>query len=61
MSFKKQGFSEVIEEEYLTKELLIDTVNKVFENRENYITAIDNAGTTDAVQTILDLIDKTAK
>lgn len=60
-SFKKQGFSEVIEEEELTNELLVDTINSVYENRDKYINAIDNAGTTDAVQTILDLIDKTVK
>ena len=60
-SFAKQGFSEVIEEETLTKELLINTINSVYENRKKYINAIDSAKTTDAVQTILDLIDKTAK
>lgn len=60
-SFKKQGFSEVIEEEELTNELLVDTINSVYENRDKYINAIDNASTTDAVQTILDLIDKTVK
>lgn len=59
-SFKKQGFSEVIEEENLTKNLLVDTINNVYEHRDKYITAIDNAGTTDAVKTILDLIDKTS-
>ncbi len=60
-SFKKQGFSEVIEEEDLTKELLADTINFVYDNRDKYIKSIDEAGTTDAVQTILNLIDKTAK
>lgn len=60
-SFKKQGLSEVIEEEDLTKELLADTINFVYDNRDKYIKSIDEAGTTDAVQTILNLIDKTAK
>lgn len=60
-SFEKQGFSEVIEEENLTKTLLVDTINNVYENRNKYINAIDNAGTTDAVKTIIDLIDKTSK
>lgn len=58
-SFKKQGFSEVIEEEQLTDKLLIDTINTVYENRTKYVNAMDKAGTTDAVTTILDLIDKT--
>lgn len=59
-SFKKQGFSEVIEEENLTKNLLADTINMVYENRDKYINAIDEAGTTDAVSIIIDLIDKTS-
>ena len=41
-SFKKQGFSEVIEEEELTNELLVDTINSVYENRDKYINAIDS-------------------
>lgn len=60
-SFKKQGFSEVIEEENLTKELFIETVNNIYDNREKYIKAINEAGTTDAVSTILELIDEKAK
>lgn len=60
-SFKKQGFSEVIEEERLTDKLLTDTINTVYENRNKYIDAMDKAGTTDAVTTILELIDKTSK
>lgn len=60
-SFRKQGFSEVIEEEKLTNELLINTINSVYDNRQKYISAMDAAGTTDAVTTILNLIDKTAK
>ena len=59
-SFKKQGFSEVIEEENLTNELLLDTINKVFENRTTYINNMIEAGTTDAVNIILDLINRTS-
>lgn len=59
LSFKKQGFSEVIDEEQLTDKLLLDTINKVYENRKQYIEAMEYAVTTDAVTTILNLIDKT--
>ena len=55
-SFKQQGFSEVIQEEDATAENLIQTIQNVYEHREQYIQAIDNAGTTDAVVTILKLI-----
>lgn len=60
-SFKKQGFSEVIEEEELTKELLIKTVNDIYKNRTNYITAMENTNGTDAVSIILNLIDEKSR
>lgn len=59
-SFKNQGFSEVIEEEELTNELLIETINTVFENRTSYVNNMIEAGTTDAVTTILNLIRETS-
>ena len=58
-SFKNQGFSEVIEEENLTPATLVETVNMVYDNRDKYIPSMDNARTTDAVSTIIDLIEKT--
>lgn len=57
-SFKHQGFSEVIPEEDITPELLITKIHSVYNNRQKYIDAIDKAGTTDAVKTILNLIKK---
>ncbi len=59
-SFNKQGFSEVIEEENLTDELLINTVNKVYEERASYIDAINNAPNQNAVKTIIGLIEEQA-
>ncbi len=59
-SFEKQGFSEVLEEETLTKKLLIETINKVYDNRAVYLNAIDSSSHQDAVKTIINLIDKTA-
>ncbi len=55
-SFKKQGFSEVIEEENLTKELLINTINMVYENRNKYISAIEASPCGNAVEIIIGLI-----
>ena len=55
-SFEKQGFSEVILEENLTKELLIETVNKVYNNKERYINALNNFKGSDAIETIVNLI-----
>lgn len=60
-SFKKQGFSEVIEEENLTTELLIDTVNTVYNNRQNYIDAMKNSNSSDSISLILNLIENKGK
>lgn len=55
-SFEKQGFSKVLDEETLTTELLIDTVNEVYEHRDQYIDAINKSSQADAVSTIINLI-----
>lgn len=60
-SFNRQGFSEVIEEENLTPELLADTVKKVYNKRSKYINAIQQAPNQNAAQTILALIQSEAK
>lgn len=57
-SFKKQGFSEVIEEEELTKEHLLNTVNDVYKNKDKYISAIEKSPCTNAIDTIMSLIDE---
>lgn len=55
-SFKRQGFSEVIQEEDLTKEFLISTVNNVYENRNKYISAIEASPCGNAIDIIIGLI-----
>lgn len=55
-SFEKQGFSEVIEEEMLTKSHLLETVDKVYNNRNKYIEAIENSKCDNAINTIISLI-----
>ena len=60
-SFKKQGFSYVIEEEQVTDEVLLDAVREVFENRQTYIDAMAQNGQMDSIQTILNLIEENTK
>ena len=60
-SFKKQGFSTVLDEETLTTDTLIKTVNDVYGNRENFINTMKNSKVNDAVKTIIDLIEKITK
>lgn len=60
-SFEKQGFSCVLEEESLTDQLLLDTVKKVYDNRQQYITAMSNSGQMDSIGTIIKLIEDNTK
>lgn len=60
-SFKKQGFSYVIEEENLTDETLLNAVNEVYENRETYISKMMESPAKDSISTIVELIKETAK
>lgn len=55
-SFKRQGFSEIIQEEDLTAELLITTIDKVYENRNKYISAIEASPCVNAIDIIIGLI-----
>lgn len=60
-SFKKQGFSEVLEEEELNTTLLVNTIHDVYNNRSKYISNIENSENHNAVDTILNLIEKVRK
>ena len=55
-SFKKQGFSYVLEEEHLTAESLLKAVQEVDDNRQKYIDAMAQSGQMDSIGTIVDLI-----
>lgn len=57
-SFQKQGFSEVLQEEEITPELLLSTIQKLFENRQKYISAMEQSDASDAVNKIADLIQE---
>ena len=60
-SFKKQGFSYVIEEESLSGEALLSAVNEVYTNREKYVETMKDSGQMDSIGTIVELINKEAK
>lgn len=60
-SFKKQGFSFVLEEEELTADSLLNAVKEVYENRDKYISAMSQSGQMDSIGTIVALINKEAK
>ena len=60
-SFKKQGFSFVLEEEELTADSLLNAVKEVYEKRDKYISAMSQSGQMDSIGTIVELINKEAK
>ena len=55
-SFKKQGFSCVLEEENLTEDSLCQAIRETFENRQQYIDAMSHSTLSDAVGTVIGLI-----
>ncbi|WP_099467353.1 undecaprenyldiphospho-muramoylpentapeptide beta-N-acetylglucosaminyltransferase [Konateibacter massiliensis] len=55
-SFQKQGFSEVIEEEKVNDTLLIDTIDKVYQNRSSYIDKMSKSKQSDAIGIIVKLL-----
>lgn len=60
-SFRKQGFSEVIQEEDLSDERLLQTIHKVYRNRRAYIDSMETSQMGGAVTTIVNLLDDLAQ
>lgn len=60
-SYEKQGFSEVLDEDTATYQDLIDCVNKVFNNKSQYIHAMEQASGTGGVDKITALINQFVK
>lgn len=55
-SFEKQGFSMDLEESGLTEKALVDKVNQLYENRDQYISAMKHSQHTDSIDVIMKLI-----
>lgn len=60
-SFERQGFSIVLEEEELSKESLLSAIQKLYREKDAYISAMKKSSQRDSIQTILDLIDEASK
>ena len=60
-SYAKQGFSEVLDEDVATTDDLINTVHKVYDNRQSYIDAMSKSAGTGGVEKIVDLIKQLSK
>jgi UDP-N-acetylglucosamine--N-acetylmuramyl-(pentapeptide) pyrophosphoryl-undecaprenol N-acetylglucosamine transferase len=57
-SFKKQGFSMVLPEEELNSETLYKAIQQMYENREQYISKMNENSNKDSVGEIIGLIRK---
>lgn len=60
-SFERQGFSMVLEEEELSDKVLLDTIHKLYAERDTYISAMNQSSQQDSINTIIRLITDAAK
>ena len=60
-SFEKQGYSYVLQEEELTAESLLKTVQYVYDERETYKKSLKESTLNDSIQIIMDLIKTHSK
>lgn len=58
-SFEAQGFSIVIDEDYLTENLLVEKVQELYCSRQVYIDNMKQCQQKDAIETIVSLIEDT--
>jgi UDP-N-acetylglucosamine--N-acetylmuramyl-(pentapeptide) pyrophosphoryl-undecaprenol N-acetylglucosamine transferase len=59
-SFESQGFSIVIDEDDLTKKLLLEKIQELYFNRASYVKAMSQSGQRDSISTITNLIEEAA-
>lgn len=59
-SFRKQGFSYVLEEENLTEDSLKEAIAEVYENRDSYRKSMADSGQMDSIGAIVNLIREIA-
>lgn len=57
-SFKRQGFSEVLKEEDLNPDLLLKTIQKLYQDRQTYIRAMENSKQSDGISAVIQLINE---
>ena len=60
-SFKRQGFSAVLEEDAMSDNMLYDTICSLYEYREQYIEAMSAGKQGNAISSIVDMIVKYSK
>lgn len=59
-SFENQGFSEVLSEENLAPTIMLPVIDKLYDRRDQYISAMNKSAQSDAISKITALIEKHA-
>lgn len=60
-SFKEHGFAAVLEEENLTSDTLENELNKLYNNRVSYISAMKNSSQSKGVEKVMAVINECSK
>lgn len=56
-SFERQGYSIVLEEEELNKQVLLESITRLYENKDAYIAAMKSSPQQNSIDTIIELIE----
>lgn len=59
-SFDKSGYAKLLMEEDVNDTSLLEAINEVYDNRDNYIKAMELSTKTDSITLITDMIDELA-
>lgn len=60
-SFEAQGFSMVIDEDYLTENLLVEKIHELYFTRQTYINAMSESSQLNSIRTITNLLEETLR
>ena len=58
-SFESQGFSLIIDEDYLTESLLVEKCHELYFTRQTYIEAMSRSSQLNSIKTITNLLEET--
>lgn len=57
-SFEAQGYSIVLDEADMTRDLLVEKINELYDNKDSYIEAMSKSSQMDSIPTIMGLIEE---
>lgn len=55
-SFVRQGFSMMLDEDTMTTKDLVDSIHKLYDERDTFVVNMESSNQSDAIRTIMDLI-----